>query len=91
MQPQQVLFALLRQEICENAAVQEFEKQLTKEELEAVFKLSNRHDLAHIAGQGLEKNKVVTDETILSEFQTARLRIWTRCLQLRQSILKQFL
>ena len=82
MQPRQLLFALLRQEVCGSNADQDLVKQLTKQGIKDIFALSNRHDLAHIAGRGLEKNVVAADETILSEFKKQTLQAIYRYIKL---------
>ncbi len=54
---------LIGSEVCGNAVRVDEVKALSDEELKALYKLSNSHDLAHLVGNALIKNNLLDDET----------------------------
>lgn len=60
---EKVFFALIRFEINGNELCEEIKNQITPEMLPALFKLSKRHDLAHLIGDALDKNGLLLDGT----------------------------
>ena len=60
---EKVFFALIRFEIKGDELCDEIKNLLTPEMLPALFKLSKRHDLAHLIGDALDKNGLLPDET----------------------------
>ena len=60
---EKVFFALIRFEIKGDELCDEIKNLITPEMLPALFKLSKRHDLAHLIGDALDKNGLLLDET----------------------------
>lgn len=60
---EKVFFALIRFEINGDELCDEIKKLITPEILPALFKLSKRHDLAHLIGDALDKNGLLPDGT----------------------------
>ena len=60
---EKVFFALIRFEINSNELCDEIKNLITPEMLPALFKLSKRHDLAHLIGDALDKNDLLPDGT----------------------------
>ena len=64
-----VMMNLIGSEICGNAVCADEIKALSDDELKALYKLSKSHDLAHILGNALIKNKPISDNKIKSVFE----------------------
>ena len=60
---EKAFFALLRFEINGDELCDEIKNLITPEMLPALFKLSKRHDLAHLIGDALDKNELLPDGT----------------------------
>lgn len=60
---EKVFFALIRFEINGSELCEDLKNLITPEMLPALFKLSKRHDLAHLIGDALEKNGLLPDGT----------------------------
>ena len=60
---EKIFFALLRFEINGDELCDEVKDLITLEMLPALFKLSKRHDLAHLIGDALDKNGLLPDGT----------------------------
>lgn len=64
-----IFFALLRAEVCGGEMTEELKRALSPEQLESVFSLAKEHDLAHIAGQTLGKNKLLPKCQVSDQFR----------------------
>ena len=60
---EKVFFSLIRFEINGDELCDEIKNLITLEMLPALFKLSKRHDLAHLIGDALDKNGLLPDGT----------------------------
>ena len=60
---EKVFFALIRFEINGDELCDEIKNLITPDILPALFKLSKRHDLAHLVGDALDKNGLLPDGT----------------------------
>ena len=60
---EKVFFALIRFEINGEELCEDIKNLITPEMLPALFKLSKRHDLAHLIGDALDKNGLLPDGT----------------------------
>ena len=60
---EKIFFALIRFEINGNELCDEMKNLITPEMLLALFKLSKRHDLAHLIAEALDKNGLLPDGT----------------------------
>lgn len=60
---EKVFFALLRFEINGDELCEDLKNLITPEMLPALFKLSKRHDLAHLIGDAMDKNGLLPDDT----------------------------
>lgn len=58
---EKVFFALLRFEINGTELCEDVKNLITPEVLPALFQLSKKHDLAHLVGDGLERNGLLPD------------------------------
>ena len=73
-----ILFALLRAEICGEAVSEEIKMCLSEEMLERIFVLAEKHDLAHIAGNGLSKLGLLGDNEISKKFKQVSMQAFWR-------------
>ena len=64
-----VMMNLIGSEICGNAVCADEIKALSDDELKALYKLSKSHDLAHLVGNALIKNKLISDIKIKAVFE----------------------
>lgn len=74
-----IFFALLRSEVCEDQLTEVLRQSLTPEQLESVFSLAKEHDLAHIAGQALGKNKLLPKSEVSDQFRRQTMLALMRC------------
>ena len=63
---EKVFFALIRFEIKGDELCEDVKNLITPDVLPALFKLSKRHDLAHLIGDALDKNGLLPDGTEVS-------------------------
>ena len=70
MEVSHIMFALLRFEISGTELCDEVKNLITPEALPALFKLSKKHDLAHLVGDALDKNGLLPDGS------EAKKRFW---------------
>lgn len=69
MNTRQILFALLRMQICGADVGEEVQKALSPQVLEEIYSLALKHDLAHIAGQGLSDLGCLGGDEISGKFK----------------------
>ena len=69
MTTEDILFALLRSEICGEPVSQEVKVAITQETLKALWEVSNRHGVPHIAGQALSKEGLLKQDEVSQKFQ----------------------
>lgn len=81
MQAKQVLFTLLRQEICGKKADMTDEAFKNEEVLADVFGISERHDLAHLMGKALERAGLLDSGDISINFRRQILSAIYRYMQ----------
>lgn len=81
MNTAQVLFALIRNVICNETVSAETKSACTPEMLESVYALAARHDLAHLVGQSLSKLGL-PDSEILTKCKQAGMSAFVRHMQL---------
>lgn len=65
---EKVFFALIRFEINGTGLCDEVKNLITPEIMSALFKLSKRHDLAHLIGDALDKNGILCDDTDVKKY-----------------------
>lgn len=65
----QILFALLRMQICGAGMSEMIRKELTPQMLKEVYSLAQQHDMAHIAGQALSELGCLCDDEISQRFK----------------------
>lgn len=82
MQVREVLFALLRKEICDQTVSDEVKNALSEEMLSQLYMLSNKHDLAHIVSHALEGLGIAGDDGVLQEFKRKNLQAIYRYIRL---------
>ena len=72
MSVSRVLFALLRCEICQAEIDTETKNLITPEIFSALYKLSKKHDLAHLVADALDKNGLLDDSDVARRFCNER-------------------
>jgi len=82
MQVHEVLFALLRSEVCGQTVGDEVKNALSDAMLSQLYMLSNQHDLAHIVSRALEKLGVTGEESVLQDFKRKNLQAIYRYVRL---------
>ena len=55
-----VMFSLLRYEVCSGAALNDDERELVGRELEALLKLSKSHDMEHLIADALSRQGLLS-------------------------------
>lgn len=78
----EIMFRLLRSEICGIQIDPEIEKRLTSESVEAVYSLAAGHDLAHIVGQALSNLGVLDNSEVSQKFKEASMQAVRRYIHL---------
>ena len=69
-----VMFSLLRYEIGQGDALGEEERAFCSEQMELLYKLSKKHDIAHLIGDALSKQKLLeSGDEWAQKFQKERL------------------
>ena len=81
MNTQQVLFALIRNVICEETVSEDIKCACTAEMLEGVYTLAAKHDLAHLVGQAVSKLDL-PDSEILDKCKKSAMHALMRYMQL---------
>ena len=62
------MMTLIASEVC-GKAIDPSQNPFSDEELAALYKLSKAHDLAHLVGDALIKNKLISNAEIKSKFE----------------------
>ncbi len=69
-----LLFSLLRYELTGAPLPEEIQESLTEDVLEQLFALANKHDLAHLVGEALDRaNRLPKDSPTAAKFQKAQM------------------
>ena len=76
-----ILFALLRHQICAEAVTEEVKQAMTPELLEKVYKLADAHDLAHLAGQSLSQLGLLGEDEVSQKFKKKAMQAAYRYVQ----------
>ncbi len=63
MEISKIMFALLRFEICGTELSDEVKTSISEEVFAPLYKLSKRHDLAHLVGDALDKNGLLSENS----------------------------
>ncbi len=79
MNPVTMFFELLRSEVCGGELTEELKQSLTPERLEEIYSIAKDHDLAHIAGQTLGKNRLLPKGEISEQFRKQTMLALMRC------------
>lgn len=77
-----VLFALLRRELF--GGEETLPSALSSDELEQLYRLASAHDVAHIVGQALSNNGLLSDDEPSKQFKTAAMTAVMRYMQLQR-------
>ena len=77
-----ILFALLRHQICGVSVSEEVKQAITPEILSNVYRLASSHDLAHLAGQSLSQLGLLSDNEASQKFKKAAMQAVYRYVQL---------
>ena len=83
MNTEQILFFLLRSEICGESTYETVERSLLRENLSEIYRLANKHDLVHIAGQALGNLGLLDSDELSKMYKTATKQAYTthRCME----------
>ena len=80
-----LLFALLRKEICGASFTADL-SNVTAEEYLTLYKISKAHDIAHIVGDALQSLNVDLETELKSKFQKSQMMATYRCTQLNYEL-----
>lgn len=78
MRTEDVLFALLRAEICTQQLGEEYKTALTTQMIEAVYTLAKKHDLAHLVGQTLGRLHLLKEDEVSRKLKQAAMQAMQR-------------
>lgn len=76
-----ILFALLRHQICGKEVSEDVKQAITPERLKKLYQLSKSHDLAHLVGQSLSQLGLLGEDEISQTFKKAAMQAVYRYLQ----------
>ncbi len=82
MKIEEILFSLLRAEVCGDAVSKEDIGSFSEELLEEVYALSKKHDLAHVVGNALSKLGALGDNEISQKFKKVAMQAVYRYVRL---------
>lgn len=85
MTTNEILFALLRSEMCGNLS-QNIAEHLSIEVLQDLYKISNAHDLGHIVSNSLHKLGRLGNDEISQKFVKKQMMAIYRCKQLKHTL-----
>ena len=85
MKTEELLFLLLRVDICGGTVNEEALEPLSGEMLKAVYDLSRKHDLAHIAGQALSNLGMLGTDDISENFRATSMQAVYRYVQMNHA------
>lgn len=85
MTTESILFALLRAEVCGEAVDEEIIASLSGENLEKLYILAKKHDLAHLAGDALSKLGALGDDAVSQKFKQAAIQAVYRYARLNRA------
>lgn len=86
MNTEDVLFSLIRMEVCGGTVSGEVKSTLCTEMLEALYALSVKHDLSHIAGQALTELGILGEDEISRKFKQAAMQAVYRYVRLNSTL-----
>lgn len=69
-----IMFSLIHSEICNVALEESIKTKLTSEVRRELYKLSNKHDVAHIVASALSKAELLGEDEISETFKNALMR-----------------
>ncbi len=81
-----ILTDILSAQLNQVALSPEIRARLTPELLSKLYRISSRHDLAHVIGNGLMENGVEIPEALLKKFKKADMLAVYRCAQQKQAL-----
>ena len=85
MTAENLLFALLREQVCGVELAGEIKSEFTPELCEAIYTLAKAHDLAHLAGQGMTKLGVLGSDEISAKLKQAAMQAAFRYVQINHA------
>lgn len=85
MTAESILFALLRAEVCGEAVDEEIIASLSGENLEKIYTLAKKHDLAHLAGDALSKLGALGDDEVSRKLKQAAFQAVYRYARLNRA------
>lgn len=74
MQVENIMFALIRSEICNCVVEKDLQKELTKEKYKELFVLSQKHDLSHLIASSLSRLGFLGDDEVSRAFNQALMQ-----------------
>lgn len=88
MNEQDLLFALLRREVCGGSVDQNLIHSLSQETIENMYLLADRHDLAHLSGQALSNLGMLGNDEISKRFNDCTVKAVYRYLRINHEYSK---
>jgi len=81
MSVEEIMFALIRSEICGSSVDVDMQRNLTREKYKELFILSHKHDLSHIVASALSRIKFIGDDDVSQAFHQELMRAVYRDIQ----------
>lgn len=75
----QILFALIRSEVCGESVDEKIKQELTPEMMEKLYKMSVAHDMVHIVASATKKLGILGDDEISKKLQKQQMVAIFRC------------
>lgn len=74
MSVEEIMFALIRSEICGSSVDVDLQRNLTREKYKELFILSHKHDLSHIVASALSRIRFIGDDEVSQAFHQELMR-----------------
>lgn len=81
-----MLFALIRSEICGEEIDSTLKTPLSEEELQELFELAKKHDVAHLLSAALYKQGILGDDTVSQKFKKEQMLAVYRCESMKHAL-----
>ena len=75
---EEILFQLIRREVCDGTVDENLKEQLTPEILSELYEISRKQDLAHIVGQALQSIGAELPEKLAQDFEKQQMLAFYR-------------
>lgn len=73
MHIENIMFSLIRSEICGSDVNENIKSELTEEDYKALYDISVKHDLSHVVASALMRLKMLENDEVSSDFKKRRM------------------